>query len=209
MQVMKAFLVALILVSCCISAKAQSVGDFRVRSSTDPALSGEQRIELMLKSNFLSPGAYLRSLGPALGGQLSDSPKEWDKDLGGFGRRFGTQFAIQSSRGLIRSGAAAAFGLDPRYQRCDCSGGWRRTGHAFSGLWMGANGKGERRFDPSNLMSAYGGGYVGASLYPDRYRLAVNGYQLGSQQVGQIILQNLLLEFSPELKRFRKKVFRR
>lgn len=74
---------------------------------------------------------------------------------------------------------------------------------------MGANSMGERRFNASNLLSAYGSGYVGASLYPDRYRIGVKGYQLGSQQARQIMMQNLVLEFSPELKRFRKKIFGR
>lgn len=206
---MREVIIGAMLLLGCPGLAAQTIENFRVRSSTDPALSGEQRVELMLKSNFLSPGAFMRSLGPALGGQLSDSPKEWGQDLGGFGRRLGTQFTIQSSRGLISAGAAAAFGRDPRYQRCDCTGGWRRAGHAFSGLVMGANSMGERRFDASNLLSAYGSGYIGASLYPDRYRTAVKGYQLGSQQAGQIMVQNLVLEFAPELKRFRKKIFGR
>ena len=179
------------------------------RESADPALTGNQRVEVLLHNNFLSPGAVFRSFGPAMAGHFRDSPPEWDRNAAGFGRRLGTQFMTQTSRGVIGSASVAIFGRDPRYQRCGCQGGLRRAGHAFSGLWLGADAQGQRRFDPSSLLSAYGGGYAGASLYPDRYRVAVKGYQLGTQQAGQLMMQNIFLEFGPELRRFRKKIFRR
>lgn len=182
---------------------------WRSRMPADPALTGAQRVDLLLHNNLLSPGALFGVLGPALGAQLRDSPPEWDNTLAGFGRRAGTQFAIQSARGLFTSGSAALLRRDPRYQRCDCQGGWRRTGHALSGLLLSADGAGVRRFDPSPLLSAFGAGYAGASLYPDNYSRAVKGHQIGSRLAGQTMAQNLFLEFSPELRRFARRIFRR
>lgn len=152
----------------------------------------------------------MRAAGPALGGQLRTSPPEWERNAEGFGRRVGTQFSMQSTRGLVSAGSAAWLGRDPRYQRCDCQGVFQRMGQALSGLVLGANAKGERRLDPSNLLGAYAGGYAGASLYPDRYRVSVKGYQLGTQLAGQLVAQNLLLEFGPDIRRFFKtKILRR
>jgi hypothetical protein len=201
-----------LLVSLACAAQAQSLNsqNWRARSAADPALTGQERFDVFLHNNFLSAGAYLRAVGPSLGSQLGNNPPEWGKTAEGFGRRVGTQFAIQSSRGAISAASAAAFGRDPRYQRCDCKGAWRRTGHAISGLVLGADSSGTRRFDPSNLLGAYGSGYIGANFYPDRFNVAVKGYQLGNQQVSQAVLQNILVEFGPDLSRFfKKKILRR
>jgi hypothetical protein len=190
--------------------QAQGLKTWATRLSTDPALTGEQRLQLMLKTNFLSAGALARTAFPAAITHLNDSPPEWDRNGEGFSRRLGFQFATQTSRGLIRSGGAALLGTDPRYQRCECKGIWRRSGHALSALVLAADSNGVRRWDPSNLLSAYGSGYIGATLYPDRYSVAVKGYQLGNQQVLQIGMQNVLLEFGPDIGRFvKKKIFRR
>jgi hypothetical protein len=189
---------------------SEEIRSWRTRLSSDAALTSKQRVDLMLQNNFFSVGAVMRVVGPAIGAQVTDSPPEWDQNVGGFGRRAGVQFAMQTSRGLINSGSAALLGRDPRYQRCGCKGVWKRTGYAFSGLVMTADRSGTRGFDPSNLVSAYGAGYIGASLYPNHYRLGVKGYQLGTQQAGQVMAQNLLLEFGPDIGRFfKKKVLRR
>jgi hypothetical protein len=182
----------------------------RTRISSDAALTADERVQVLIKNNFLSVGAVMRAVGPAIGGQFGNTPPDWGRTAEGFGRRVGTQFAIQTTRGLVSGGSAAMLGRDPRYQRCNCEGVFRRMGQSFSGLVMGADASGARRFDPSNMMGAYTGGYVGASLYPDRYRISVKGYQLGTQQAGQVVVQNLLLEFGPDIKRFFKtKVLRR
>ena len=202
-------LIPLLLVSVC-TAQTQPVQTWRSRLSTDPELSGQQRAKVLLRNNFLSTGALMGVIGPSIGGQFGNTPREWGRTPEGFGRRVGLQAAMQTSNGVIESGSAALFGRDPRYQKCGCKGLWKRSGHAFSGLVLGADAQGVRRFDPSNLIAAYGSGYVGASLYPSRYNIAVKGYQLGSQQAGQAVLQNLASEFGPDIARFlKRKILRR
>lgn len=200
--------ILLSLASCAAFGQSPSLS-WNTRLSSDPALTSEQRVSVLVHNNFLSTGALFRTLGPALGAHVRDRPVEWERDAEGFGRRLGTQFAIQTSRGLINSGSAALLGRDPRYQRCGCEGGWRRVGHAFSGVVLSADAHGVRRFDPSNLAASFGGGYVGASLYPARYAVSVKGYQLGTQLTGQVMAQNLFLEFGPEIRRALRKVMRR
>lgn len=188
---------------------AQPVSSLRSRDASDPALTAKQRWSLLVRNNLLSPAVVMRTLAPTTAAHLREDPVEWERSAGGFGRRLQTQFVVQTSRGLINSAGAAALGHDPRYQRCGCRGGWRRAGHALSSLFVAADATGQRRLDPSPLLSAYGSGYLGATLYPDRYRVSVKGYQIGSQQAAQIVMQNVALEFGPELRRFRKFVFRR
>ncbi|MBN9663623.1 MAG: hypothetical protein J0H49_35825 [Acidobacteria bacterium] len=199
----------LFLSTSCAAWAQSPVLSWNTRLSSDPALTSEQRVSVLLHNNFLSTGAFFRTVGPAIGAQVRDRPAEWDSTAEGFGRRLGTQFAVQTSRGLINSGSAALLGRDPRYQRCGCEGGWRRVGHALSGVVLSADAQGVRRFDPSNLAASFGGGYVGASLYPARYSVSVKGYQLGTQLTGQVMAQNLFLEFGPEIRRAMRKVFRR
>lgn len=182
---LKLILSGLLLAGFCSGQQTPAPFSWLTRLPSDPAITGEQRVRLALHNNFLSAGAILRVMGPAVAGQMSDSPSEWENTAAGFGRQLGTQFAVETSRGLISSGSAAIIGRDPRYQRCDCKGVGRRMGYALSGLVLSAGSSGKRQFDPSSLFSAYGGGYIGASLYPDRYRVSVKGYQLGSQQAGQ------------------------
>lgn len=183
--------------------------DWRSRVASDAPLTGQQRFGVLLRNNFYSSDAALRVASAALADQVTNSPEEWGRSGEGFGRRAGTYFVAYTSRDFIKAGSAALFRRDPRYQRCECKGLFRRTGHAVSALFVSADSTGARRFDPSSLVAGYGAGYIGASFYPDRYRLAVKGYQFGNQQVAQIALENLLLEFGPEVNKVFKGVFRR
>ncbi len=180
------------------------------RVASDPPLTGAQRLKLIVRNDFASPGAFFRTVGPSLSQQVRNRPVEWERTGEGFGRRLGMNFATITVQDVVQSGTAALIGHDPRYQRCECNGGARRVRQAFSGLVLAADRQGVRRFDPSNLISAYVGGYVGASLYPDPYSRRVKGAQLGHFQVGQVVIGNLFTEFGPDLKRlWREKILRR
>ena len=180
------------------------------RVASDPPLTRAERWKLIVRNDFSSPGAFFRTVGPSLSQQIRNRPVEWERTGEGFGRRLGMNFATITVQDVVQSGTAALIGHDPRYQRCDCKGGARRVRQAFTGLVLGADRHGVRRFDPSNLISAYVAGYVGASLYPDAYSRPVKGAQLGHFQVGQVVIGNLFTEFGPDLKRlWREKILRR
>lgn len=184
--------------------------DFNSRIASDAAMSGDERWRLFVLNNFASPGAIFQVAAPAAIQTLANTPKEWQRNSGGFGRRAGLNFLINTSQSGIHSGASALLGYDPRYQRCDCKGAMKRLGHAFSGIVLSANSSGKRGFSPSNLIGAYGSGFIGATIYPDRYSVRVKGMQLGHQQIGGVAFQNLLLEFQPELVRlFRHTILRK
>lgn len=180
------------------------------RIAADRPLTGAERWKLIFRNDVASPGAFFRTVGPSLGQQIRNRPVEWGRTGEGFGRRLGMNFATITVQDVVQSGTAALVGRDPRYQRCECKGRVRRVGQAISGLVLSADRHGVRGFDPSNLISAYVAGYVGASLYPDPYSRPVKGAQLGHMQVGQVVIGNLFTEFGPDLKRlWREKILRR
>lgn len=180
------------------------------RSASDPLPTAEERLRIYLHNAFYSPGAWMRAAGPALGQQLSKSPSFWEQDGGGFAKRFGTQMAMFTTRDTVQAIGTSLYGHDPRYQRCGCKGVMRRMGHAVSGLWLAADANGQRKFDLSFIGGSYAAGFVGASLYPQPYTLHVKGFQLGHQQVGQVALGNIGVEFGPDIRRFLKaKILRR
>ena len=93
-------------------------------------------------------------------------------------------------------------GLDPRYFRCRCSGGWRRSWNAVQMTFLAYDSHGHKRIDFPQLAGAYGSGMIVTTWYPNHYSPLVQGVQMGHQEVGLAAGVNLLREFSPELKRF-------
>jgi hypothetical protein len=192
------------------SSGTTTIRNWRSRLASDPALTPSERLQLFFHNDFESPRAYLRTIGAALGGELVNGPKEWGRGPEGFGRRVEVDFVMFTSRDLIRTGTSAMFGHDPRYQKCECTGGLRRTGHALSGVFMLADSHGVRRFDPSNVIASYTAGYIGSTMYPPRYTPEYKGTQLGHWQLGHVMLENVLLEFGPDIKRmWRHTILRR
>lgn len=185
------------------AALAQPLSGYqwRAREASDKPLTPSQRWNLYTRNSFASPGAISRTAFSAAATQISNRPEEWTRSWGGFGRRLGTAAATFASRDAFEHGAAALTGRDPRYQRCGCTGVWKRVGHSFAGLFMSANRDGQLRFDPSHLAAAYAGGYVGAAMYPDNYTFRVKGQQLGHRLAAQAFAGNLLAEFGPEFRR--------
>ena len=206
---MRGMLMSLWLTAMCAAQPGQKL-DWSSRVASDPALTGSERMRILVRNNFASPAALFRSVIPAIAAEITNRPREWHRTAGGFGRRVGFNFAMFTAQDVIQATSSAMLGRDPRYQRCDCKNVWGRTRQAFSGLVLSADSHGVRRFDPSNLMSSYASGYIGASLYPDRYSVAVKGTQLGHLQVSQVVIENLLIEFGPDIKRFlKRKILRR
>ena len=184
----KSFLVCLLVLPGLAAAQTSPKINWGSRVASDPPLTGTERAKLILRNDFASPGAFFRTVGPALGQQIRNRPVEWGRSAEGYGRRVGVNFATITTQDLVQAGSAALLGRDPRYQRCECKGGLRRVRQAFTGLVLSADRQGVRRFDPSGLISSYAAGYVGATLYPDEYSRRVKGLQLGHQQVSQLVI---------------------
>jgi hypothetical protein len=165
-------------------------------------LTGNERWHRCTKGYLFSPATYMASAGAALGGLITNDPKEWGQDIAGYGRQVASQFGLFTTQVAVHEGGDAILGLDPRYFHCECAGGWHRTWNALQMSFLAYNRNGHKRLDFPELAGAYGSGMLMVSGYPDRYEPLVKGVQQGHAQMGFVFGVNLIREFSPELKRF-------
>jgi hypothetical protein len=121
--------------------------------------------------NTLGPKAFVGAAFTAGWNQwVTDSPKEWAKDATGYGQRFGSSFLDNSINTTSLVWVSRAMHQDPRYRRCDCTGFWPRTKHAFVLSVMAYNRNGDLTFAPQKIGAPYTGPLVSRNtIYPDRF----------------------------------------
>jgi len=165
-------------------------------------LTGEQRAELFFKGYVGSPTVYYESVASASGQWVAGEPEGWGRTFGGYGKRAGTSFTLLVMEEGIHEAGDAALGLDPRYFRCRCSGGWHRAGNAVKMTFLAYDGSGRLHLDMPRIVGDYGGSMIVTTWYPAQYAPLVQGVQMGHAQLGMDVGINLARDFSPELKRF-------
>lgn len=164
-------------------------------------LTQNQRLTLYLRQTFTTPGIYVKTGLFSIADQISNSPPEWGRNLGGFAQRMASrqgQFVIQNSFASLGN---ALLGYEPRYDRCRCSGFWPRTQHALLRNFVTYN-----RTDASMRpqIASYGAalaaGAISSTWKPHSDAWA-EGYRSLLTQVGFGVLSNLLGEFAPDIMR--------
>lgn len=171
----------------------------------DP-LTGHQRLKLFLRQTFTAPGIYVKTALFSIGDQINNSPPSWGTGFGGYARRVGSrqgQFVIQNSFVALGNGI---LGYEPRYNRCRCSGFWRRTGHALGRNFI-TYGRTEKTLQPQ--LALYGGAFAAAVVAgtwkPRERDLVAEGYRGVITQVGFGIAANWVGEFAPDIMIVRRK----
>jgi hypothetical protein len=126
----------------------------------------------------------------------TNSPPEWSQGAEGFGKRFGSDFAIATIGTTTRYGLAQAFKEDTLYYRCECSGPFPRLRHAVISTLTGRRGEdGHRFFSFSMLAAPYAGSMIAVyGWYPDRFG-AKNGFRMGNYSLLSYMGGNIVLEF--------------
>lgn len=90
------------------------------------ALNGQQRVKLYIRQTFTTPGIYIKSGLFAVHDQVNNTPSEWGDGLSGFAERIGSNQATNIIQNSFTSLGQGIVGWEPRYDRCRCTGGWRR-----------------------------------------------------------------------------------
>ena len=128
--------------------------------------------------------------------QLSNEPQEWRQGAEGFGKRFGSDFAIAAIGTSTRFGLAEAFKEDTLYYRCECSGAWPRMSHAVTSTFTARRGEdGHRVFSIPALVAPYAGTMTAVyGWYPNRFE-AKDAFRMGNYSLLAYIGGNLALEF--------------
>ncbi len=169
-------------------------------------LSRHQRMQLYVKQTYTTWGIYAKTAMFALGDQANNSPREWDGGIGDFGERFASrygQFAIQNT---FSAAGNYALGYEPRYDRCRCSGVWRRTRHALVRNFVTYNStESEERPQIAFYAGAMAAGAIASIWKPGPVNPWRSGYQSVLTQVAFGGLASVVGEFAPEIARLLKR----
>jgi len=128
--------------------------------------------------------------------QLGNSPPEWNQGSEGFGKRFGSDFAIAVVGTTTRFGLSEAFKEDALYYRCECRGFLPRLSHAALSTFTARRGEdGHRVFSIPALVGPYTGSMTAIySWYPDRFG-AKDAIRMGNYNLLIYMAGNISLEF--------------
>jgi hypothetical protein len=202
-------LVTAVLAAMPAPARSQSLlssGDPAVSSGVTPSATGKLDLTYVRPTERTKVSNYaFDAFGPypvagaalAAGiNQWSNAPPEWGQGADGFGKRFGSDFAIAAIGTTTRYGLAEAFREDTLYYRCECSGPLPRLRHAAISTFTGRRGEdGHRVFSISALAAPYAGSMIAVHLwYPDRFGTK-DAFRMGSYSVLGYMGGNIALEF--------------
>jgi hypothetical protein len=128
--------------------------------------------------------------------QAYDTPPEWNQGFKGYGRRFGSNFGIETVSTTTRYALAEAFREDTTYYRCECKGFFPRLSHAlFSTLTARRGQDGHRIFSFPSLVAPYAGSMTAVSAwYPSRYG-PEDAFRMGNYTLLGYAGANVALEF--------------
>jgi hypothetical protein len=128
--------------------------------------------------------------------QWTNSPPEWGQGAEGFGKRFGSDFAIAAIDTTTRYGLAEAFREDTLYYRCECRGLFPRLRHAVISTLVARRGEdGHPVFSISALAAPYAGSMTAVyGWYPNRFG-AKDAFRMGNYSLLAYMGGNIALEF--------------
>ncbi|MGA1984427.1 MAG: hypothetical protein ABSG84_18405 [Acidobacteriaceae bacterium] len=128
--------------------------------------------------------------------QFDNSPPEWGGSVEGYGKRFGSDFGIETVSTTTRYALSEALGQDPLYYRCECNGVIPRLGHAVVSTFTARTGEGGRRmFSFPALVGPYAGSFTAVyAWYPNRYG-AKDAFRIGNYSLLEYMGGNIALEF--------------
>jgi hypothetical protein len=128
--------------------------------------------------------------------QEDKAPPEWGKGAAAYGERVGSNFGIEMVTTTTRYALAEALGEDTLYYRCECSGVFRRLGHALiSTVTARVGPEGTRRFSVPDLVAPYAGTMTAVyGWYPSRFN-AKDGFRMGNYDLLGFVGENIAREF--------------
>ncbi len=207
MNPVMAVLVGLVCTQAAAQSDASATSSSATGSSPVPAyrpLTNQERWREYTKDTF-GPGALFRAAGPALGDHLANRPEEWGQGAGGYFPRVASRFGRFTAQESIEHSLAFALRQDVRYERCRCSGFFRRAGNAVAQNFVTRNEHGNWTFASARAAGYFGGEFAGLAWMPASSTpsdaLAAGGrrYALGAGF-------NMIREFWPEISRpFRRR----
>ena len=166
-------------------------------------LTGHGRLKLYLRQTYTTPGIYVKTGLFAIHDQAKKTEPDWGGGAAGFAKRVGSLYAGNVIQNSLTSLGNAAAGLEPRYDRCRCEGGWPRIRHAVVRNFITYGGADDKAIRPQimSYAAAFGAGVTVASWEPNVTSVLPRGYQSMVTQAWVGVVVNALAEFAPDIKR--------
>jgi hypothetical protein len=206
-RVMFLLLVAVVLAGLSVTANPQSAissGDSSVALPNSPSenldLSYVRPSQRTMLRNYsfdaFGPYPFVGAGLVAAFHQESNAPPEWRQGAEGYGKRFGSDFAIAAAATTARYGLSEAFKEDALYYRCECRGFLPRFSHAALSTLTARRGEdGHRVFSFPALVAPYAGTMTAVyGWYPDRFG-AKDAFRMGNYSLLLYAAGNVSLEF--------------
>ena len=148
------------------------------------------------------PGSIRGGFGRRTGGSAAAYAGQVGRRRNGYTRRFASEYGQLATRNVIHDGLAGITGLDPRYVVCKCrrqaAAQCPRPENELHDL------SGRRTVDArrTEIAGAYGSGMISTYWYPhNQFSPLVQGVRFGHEQMGEMLVGNLMHEFGPDLQR--------
>jgi hypothetical protein len=164
------------------------------------SLTAEEKAHLALRNTF-GPRAIGNRMIVAGFDMVRSKPEEWGGGIDAYGMRFGSRMGRLAVRNAVRLSTDVAFGIDPRYDRCACSGFLARTGHAWKRVVISRSDAGNDMPAFSNFTGAYVTPFITYTWYPDRLDTTRRKIDSGTLNLGWRGVSNMIKEFWPDVKR--------
>ena len=128
--------------------------------------------------------------------QADKTPPEWGQGAEGYGKRFGSDFAIAGVTTTTRYALSRLFREDALYYRCACTGVFPRLRHAVISSFTARHGAdGHSAFSFPAVVAPYAGTMTAVyGWYPARYG-PKDAFRMGNYSLLGYIGSNLALEF--------------
>jgi hypothetical protein len=142
--------------------------------------------------------------------QARDLPADWPQGAEGFARRYASAYGYSIAvRNFISFAIDAPLHLDPRYFPYSRPGPWPRLKHVFAQTIKTRTDDGRETLNWWRIGSAYGAGFVSNMWYPSRIAGPDDAALRGTTAIGLDTAANVIREFSPDLLRVGRLLFRR
>ena len=204
-------LFAILVCAASVTAHAQSSSDSLQSPQTDPPVAPvatvsrgtvgayifpdhKQQFQNFLYYTFGPPGLISTAIGAGID-QAKPAPPEWDSGAQGYGERYGWRLGMNLTTKSTEYTLGALIHEDVAYHRCDCSGFFPRTAHAFVSVLTARTRSGRNVFSMPSLVSPYVGSFTAVNAwYPSRYEPA-DAFRIGNMSFVFKAGGNLIGEF--------------
>jgi hypothetical protein len=179
-------------------APAAPAAPVAVAPAPDSAPAEYDRFHEFIHNTIKSPAFHIEAAAAGAIDQANHFPKQWDEGDGAVAKRLAARFGQAFTAGIIEVGVAEALNYHVGYERCSCSGGLRRLGHAVVHTFVVSRVRGGTALNTPFLVSRYSSAALAKAWYPDSYR-AGDVVSQATFSLGSAVGLNILDEFGPDV----------